>query len=95
MDRTIELDPGDPVLDPANAALERLEAGQGNPDLVVKIHSNGKFYAATLRREVEDVDPPAVFASPPKINVCAKRNPFRASPMIFHGFPFSRAIKLA
>ena len=83
----VELDARHPFLDPANPPLDRFDARQRDPDGVVGKHADRKLDPAAFRRKIEQVDTPAVFACPVKVDVCAKRKPLRPASMAFHSRP--------
>ena len=85
VNRPLELHPGLPVLDPADPPLKGFDSRQRNPNLILGRYSHREFDAASLWREVENIDAPATLACPSKINVCTKRNPLRATPMVRNG----------
>src|ERR1700741_313509 len=72
-----EFDPRFPFLDPGDRALDRFDAGERDPDDIVRLHPDRYLDAAPFRREVENVDAPAVFTGAAEIDVCAKRHALR------------------
>ena len=79
MQRPLELDPGDPVLHPANPGRQGLQPRQRNPDQLAWKDPFRKFDPAPLGREVEDIHAIAMVAGAAEIHVGAKRDPLRAA----------------
>ena len=87
VDGLVEFDARDPFLDPADPPLECLDAGERNPDGIILLHPHGQLHPAALGRKIEQVDPPAMFSCPAKVDVCAERNPLRPASMAYHSRP--------
>lgn len=69
MERNFEFNACDPLIHPADLALDRLQTRKCDPDGVIRFNADRQLDPAALRRNVNDINFPAMLAGAPEIDI--------------------------